>query len=256
MNPSTDYLRLRTRPKPETPPQGSVDLFYDAATSVLKMRDPAGNETGAGVSSATVQEAISDDPEGALTALTPTRILFLDDLPATWFNGSSTELLGVVPLTSAQAVVGTKVRVRGTVRVHFQGASPDLGEDTTVALVFNVAADAANQVEGVGLVVNAAATNFFHIDIELELKTAPSSTYKLGLGANTPSYLASINRAALTFDRWGNTGDSTAFVIDPTVAEDVGSTAGLVVQLQAFGGSIDQSICNCAIDINYEVVTA
>ena len=192
----------------------------------------------------------------SVQALTPTRILFVDDLAAAWFNGSNTELLGVIPLSAAEAVVGTKVRVRGTARLHYQGASPDFGEDATVAIVFNVAADAANQVEGVGLVVNSAATNFFHIDIELELKAGTSGKYKLGLGTNTPTYLASIHRAALTFDRWGNAGDSTSFVIDPTIEETVGSTAGLVAQLQVFGGSVDQSICNCAIDLNYEIVPA
>lgn len=237
-----------------TPASDDIVAFYDVSEFG---NSPVKKSTVAGlVSSDIVQAAIEADPDGALTALTPTRILYIDDLTAAWFNGSNTELMGVIPLTSAQAVVGTKVRVRGFARVHFQGSAALAGGDATLAVVFNVAADAANQVEGVGIVVNSGETNRFDIDVELELKTAPSSKYKLGLGASTPTYLASVLRAGLTFERWGNTGDSTAFVVDPTITESVGSTAGLVVQLQVFGGSTNLSICNFWMDLNYEVITA
>jgi hypothetical protein len=48
MNPPTDYLRLRTRPRPETPPQGCVDLTYDAASGSLVSRDASGTATTIG----------------------------------------------------------------------------------------------------------------------------------------------------------------------------------------------------------------
>ena len=202
-----------------------------------------------------LNDALAADPEGALSALTPNRILYLADLAASYFNGTHTTLIGVIPLTAAQAVVGTKIRVRGFVRSHFQGISPDAGEDASFYVGFNVAASAAHQFEGFGLFLNLDATNKFEIDAELELKTAPSSKYKVGLGANTPTYVATSLSPTLGFQRYGREADNTIFVVDPTTAESVGSTAGLVVQLQTNGGIIDQSICNFWLDLNYEITT-
>ena len=36
---SEDFLRLKTTPKPATPSQGAVDLFYDKTAGVFKTRD-------------------------------------------------------------------------------------------------------------------------------------------------------------------------------------------------------------------------
>lgn len=65
-----DYLRLRTRPRPETPPQGFVDLYFDAETGVFRKRDANGDtESVGGVTNAAVQEAIAADPAASRTAL-------------------------------------------------------------------------------------------------------------------------------------------------------------------------------------------
>ncbi len=71
MNPPSDYLRLRTRPRPETPPQGCVDLSFDSATGSFVKRDSSGvtEEIGGGATAATVQAALTADPDGALAAL-------------------------------------------------------------------------------------------------------------------------------------------------------------------------------------------
>jgi len=50
MNPPSDYLRLRTRPRLEAPPQGCVDLIYDAANGVFVKRDATGATETLGVS--------------------------------------------------------------------------------------------------------------------------------------------------------------------------------------------------------------
>lgn len=64
---SSDYLRLRTNPKPETPPQGNVDLFFDRADGVLKTRGPEGE--AAIVGSAAVTGAAIASAGGALVDL-------------------------------------------------------------------------------------------------------------------------------------------------------------------------------------------
>lgn len=202
----------------------------------------------------TLEGASAAELAAVQDALTPTRILYVADLPATWHNGDKTELMGVIPLTAAQAVVGTKIRVRGEVRVRFQGSDPTFGLDEAMFLVFNVAADAANRVEGVGIVLNAGNTAVIIIDAELELKSAGTGKYKVGLGSSTPTYLASALRPSSGWVRWGEETTPTSFIIDPTTSEDVGSTAGLVVQLQQVGGTSNLSVTNFHSDLSYEFV--
>lgn len=201
-----------------------------------------------------VQAAIAADPEGALDALTPTRLLYIADIAAAWFNGDNTTLVGVIPLTAAEAVVGTKIRVRGEVKMAFQGASLTPGGDF-VALAFNVSSSSAFQTQGVGYVVTGGASAVYYIDAELELKTTGVSKYKVGLGSSTPTYLGFAAIDGVALQRWGNVAAVTAFVEDPTTPEDVGSTAGLVVQLQTTGGTA-KSICNFQMDLSYEIITA
>ena len=71
MNPPSDYLRFRTRPRADTPPQGAVDLAYDPVTGSFVKRDAAGNtETiGGSTSAASVQAALAADPAGAREAM-------------------------------------------------------------------------------------------------------------------------------------------------------------------------------------------
>lgn len=42
------FLRLKTKPSPEIPPQGFVDLFHDPATGTLRMRDQDGGSVAVG----------------------------------------------------------------------------------------------------------------------------------------------------------------------------------------------------------------
>ncbi len=261
MNP-TERIRFSGKPSPKTPPQGQYDLHVDPDSGTLVCRDSNNRETL--ISGPTLENTgtvrylrVNADnsytelsAEQLLSDLTPTRILYVTDLAASWFNGSKNDLIGVIPLTAAQAVVGTKIRVRGTVKMTFQGTATTPGGDLQ-AIVFNVASDSSVQEHGVGYVVTGGAAAEFNIDLELELKNGGTGKYKVGLGSNTPTYLGSASLTGSSIQRWGDTGSSTGFVEDPTTPESVGSTAGLVVQLQTAGGTA-KSICNVIIDLNYE----
>jgi hypothetical protein len=71
---SSDYLRLRTNPKPETPPQGNVDLFYDRAQESLVLRLPNGNsavvQASGGRWNVALSSVISSDTDLTLTGAT------------------------------------------------------------------------------------------------------------------------------------------------------------------------------------------
>jgi hypothetical protein len=188
-----------------------------------------------------------------LSDLTPNRILFVDDLPASWFNGTSNDTITTIPLTAGEAVVGTKIRLRGFVKVGFQGIFPEFGGDCSMLLAINVAASSANPLEGVIFVLNFKNSQIFHVDAEIELKTAGSGLYKAGVPASQVFHCLAVTTGALPARAWDEAGTSLV-VLDPTTAETVGSTAGLVVQLQAVGGEINQSLCNVWVDLAYEVV--
>lgn len=214
-----------------------------------------GNSSNSDAVLGAVDEMSPDEIDQLLSDLTPDRVLYIADLPASWLNGSQNVTVGTIPLTSEEAVVGTKIRIKGEVKVRFQGTSPVFGGDDTMVLSFNVAASAANPFEGVSIVISAGATCIFYIDAELELKTFIGGKYKVGVGANTPTYLASILRSSVGYDRWASEAGGSLVVSDPTTPETVGSTAGLVIQLQG-SGDTTQSICNLWIDINCEVIPA
>jgi hypothetical protein len=191
-----------------------------------------------------------------LSDLTPNRLLYVGDIAASWFNGTSNETIATIPLTADQAVVGTKIRLRGFVKAGFQGIYPAIGDDVLFCLVFNVAADSATATEGAVFLLNSGRSSVFHVDIELEMKNAGTGKYKIGL-SSTQIYnaLAIYDANSSIISRTWDEGSSSAFVVDPTTAEDVASTSGIVVQLQAVSGITNQSLCNFWMDLNYEITT-
>ena len=84
---SDDFLRLKTTPKPATPSQGAVDLFYDKTAGVFKTRDFDGptkslvSGDGAGVSDAaafrTELSCPANNPTGITGASAITNIVSL-----------------------------------------------------------------------------------------------------------------------------------------------------------------------------------
>jgi hypothetical protein len=187
-----------------------------------------------------------------LTDLTPNRLLYINDYAGTFFNGTNTEQVGVIPLTAAQSVVGTKIRLRGFVKIGWQGSFPIFNGDCMVSLVFNVASNSANASEGVVFILNATQSTLFHVDAQLELVAGASGKYKVGALAAHPIHCLAIRDNAATTAFWSDT-TSSLYVIDPTTEQNVGSTEGIVVQVQSTGGSTNLSLCNLWIDLNYEI---
>lgn len=211
-----------------------------------------GSVTASSIDTA-LQTATAAQAESIRNSLTPNRVLFVSDLAANWFNGSKNDSIGAIHIPSSEATVGTKVRVRGVCKVHFQGASPAFGGDAVVCLTFNGDANATSSFEGVALVVNGGSSSIFEIDLELDFKAGTSGKFKLGLGANTPSYVATAARSGGIFERWGSEAESSLFVVDPAVEQSVGAACDILIQLQAAGGTTNQSVCNFLLDVSYEI---
>jgi hypothetical protein len=189
-----------------------------------------------------------------LSDLIPDRVLYIDDLAAGWFNGSNEELAGVIPLTAAQSVIGTKIRVRGFVKTLFQGTAPAFPGDLIMVLAFDVAENSATPFEGVLIQINAGECSHIDIEAELELVAATGANYKLAKGSNTPTYTATATPTGGSFQRWGNEEDATGYVIDPSVEGVSGGSAGIRVMLQVAGGVADASTCRVWVDLSYDII--
>lgn len=82
MNPFS-FLRLRSNPKPETPPKGNVDLFFDREDGVLKTRDPDGATAvvgGAAVNNPSVNAAIEADSAASRSSMQVARYVPLSSV--------------------------------------------------------------------------------------------------------------------------------------------------------------------------------
>lgn len=186
-----------------------------------------------------------------LSDLTPSRILYVNDLSSTFFNGTNIDSAGVIPMTSAQAVVGTKIRCRGFIEVVFQGTAAFVG-NPTFGLIFNNFSNSANTTQGTLFVIGQGTCARIGVDLEIELKAGATGKYYVGLSSTHTKNGSIVATGGLGL--WGVDGvdaDGSA----PTIEENIASTNPILVKVVSYGGITNLSICSIVIDLNYEITT-
>jgi len=257
MNPPSDYLRLRTRPRPETPPQGCVDLSYDSSTGTFVKRDSSGatEAIGGGATAATVQNALATDPDGALAALgsTVNHQSYVAKKVSGWTSSGAAPVRGL-PIGDSFAiglVPGPKMGLAGWIglgRVSGSGTINDLSGrfdlwlngrvvEMTAGSVsqFTVGSSASGDVRGnkacIGFIKEASGGSF-----DLEYQANATGSW-IPMGAGTGKNFT-VNTGTDVFS-------STAH----------GFTQGLGVRLTNSGGALPTATGgNLAVDTTYYVI--
>ena len=242
---SEDFLRLKTTPKPATPSQGAVDLFYDKTAGVFKTRDFDGpakslvSGDGSGISDATAfRTAIElDDGSGNLPVqaivfsntgaaalaegslgLNSSGDLILhngvddgDELPAASFLR---RIAGTTSITAAQNQAGYRVK---------------LGEFKIPAS--RVAIDATFRVVGKLSVVHDAATNIPAYRVGFCPVESTAATRAVG-------YLNAVTAQAQTF---------SLFILDLLLLDNLGGQVVVIAGNADLGALIYGSGGNATI---------
>jgi hypothetical protein len=153
----------------------------------------------------------------------PERIVYANKFAASWFNNPVTvkqEVVGRVPLSATQAVVGTRIILRGEYLIQFASTS---GNGSDLALV--IAPD--ETVGGFeGIVIPLGLNDVELLKVNLDLILAAGASGKFDIVSNCTNGAAILSSAAVNgIDSYLNTGAGTLAELGATgtigIAQDI-----------------------------------